>query len=82
MPNDEDATNLDHTDSGQFERAYSDEEFLNAIDAIDELAYSKTIAAEVGCSADLVRRRMPDLEDKGLCYSEDVGGTKVWFRPA
>lgn len=73
-----DQTELQKRSDGTFKKAYSDMQFIEAIRAIDELAYSVPIAEQVGCHPDLVRKRLPSLEDNGKVESQSVGDATVW----
>lgn len=65
---------------GKYVAEYADEDFLDAIEDIDGPAYSTAISDIVGCSDDLVRRRMKQLVDEGEATSDRVGTTLVWHR--
>lgn len=72
MPNDK-----QDEQTGRFERKYTDEEFLNAMDALGE-ATTREAAEYVGADHDTARRRLNTLADEGQVDRRKVAATILW----
>lgn len=75
---DEESPDRDRDESGQYVTTYPDTAFLHAIREMDGLPGTGEIAAAVGCSHDLARRRLRELEEKEKVNAETVGNAVVW----
>jgi hypothetical protein len=64
-------------DSGKFTEQYPREEFLQAVNTLNN-ATTARIADEVGCSYDLAYRRLKDLEKEGDVTQTEIGSSFVW----
>lgn len=62
-------------DTGQFteSEAYSDDDFLEALQELGGSAGTKQIADEVGCHRDTARRRLHNLADAGDIEKHKTG---------
>jgi predicted ArsR family transcriptional regulator len=65
-------------ESGKYTHAYSDEDFVQAIETADGLAGTGDIADAVGCSHRQALNRLKELERRGVVISEDVGKSLIW----
>lgn len=65
-------------DSGQFTPKFSDEEFIDAVRALDT-ATTSAVADEVGCKYRTAHSRLSDLRDEGRITSQQVGSSLVWM---
>jgi GTP-sensing pleiotropic transcriptional regulator CodY len=65
-------------ESGKYTDAYSDEDFVQAIEGEDGLVGTGDIADSVGCSHRQALNRLKRLEKRGIVTSEDVGKSLVW----
>lgn len=65
------------TEAGRFGMEYDRQDFLVAVGETDH-ATAKKIAKRVGCSPDLARKRLRQLEDEGVVESIDLGRTLLW----
>jgi len=66
-------------DEGKFTEQFPDGVFLEAIDQVN-LASTKNVAEEVGCSYDLAYRRLKDLENEGSVKKEEIRSAFIWMR--
>ena len=71
MPSDRDK------DSGKFTKQYSTEEFLTAVNEIDN-ATTTEVADLIGCSYDLAYYRLTELSKNGEITKTEVGATFIW----
>lgn len=65
-------------DSGQFTPAFTDEEFLAAVEDAD-LPTTNEVADAVGCQYRTAYARLSELEDDGAIGSRTVGNSLVWM---
>lgn len=65
-------------ETGQFSPAFSDEEFLGAVEQIDAPTTSE-IADRVGCKYRTAYERLGQLEEDGRIRSKMVGNSLVWM---
>lgn len=65
-------------ESGKYTDAYSDKEFIEAIEVEGGLAGTGEIATAVGCSHRQALNRLNELEERGKVTSKDVGRSLVW----
>jgi predicted ArsR family transcriptional regulator len=65
-------------ESGKYTDAYSDKEFIEAIEGEGGLAGTGEIATVVGCSHRQALNRLNELEERGKVTSKDVGRSLVW----
>lgn len=66
-------------DDGRFDSqpAFPDEEFLDAVDRLDEPT-TGDVARSVGCARTTAHERLRELEDDGRLSSRRVGNALVW----
>lgn len=64
-------------DSGRYREEFSREQFLHAVEEIDNPT-TKKIADSVGCSYDLAYRRLKKLSNEGEITGEKVGNSYLW----
>lgn len=69
-------------ESGKFEKEYTDEDFLTAVDECLEEATctSGEVADKLGCNPRYARNRLIELEEKGKLIKKQKG-TSWGFRP-
>jgi len=74
-------------ESGKFteSEAYSDDDFLAALDELGGSAGTRQIADEVGCHRDTARRRLHNLSDASDIEKHKTGKSKqsavLWMLP-
>lgn len=66
-------------ESGKYTASYTDSDFVNAIDALDEIAITSEIADEVGCTRRTAYTRLKSLEKEGSVESRQVGNSLIWI---
>ena len=59
-------------------RKYPLDDFVQAMMSENDVMTTPEIRAEVGCSPETARRRMKELEDKGVAEGRKIGSTLVW----
>jgi len=64
-------------DTGQFTPSFADEDFLDAVSAVDGATTSE-VADRVGCEYRTAYKRLGDLEDQGRVESREVGNSLLW----
>jgi hypothetical protein len=64
-------------DAGKFTKQYPDEAFLEAVATLDTPT-TMNISEEVGCSYDLVYRKLREFEQEGKVESLKVGSSLLW----
>lgn len=65
-------------ESGKYTDAYSDEDFIHAIQAEGGLAGTSAVAEIVGCTHRQALNRLKELRDQDKVQSKDVGRALVW----
>jgi hypothetical protein len=65
-------------ESGQYTDAYSDEDFIEAIDAEGGLAGTTAVAEIVGCTRRQALNRLKELREQNRVKSKNVGPSLVW----
>lgn len=65
-------------ESGKYTDAYTDQEFLTALEEEGGLAGTSALAEAVGCSSRNALNRLRELEEAGQITSKDVGRSLVW----
>ena len=69
---------FEQDDSGKIRQKYSDEDFIDAVEA-HEPASTKEVADAVGCSRRNADARLRTLEDAGQVRSKMVGNSLTWL---
>jgi predicted ArsR family transcriptional regulator len=69
-------------ESGKYTDAYSDEEFIDAIQAEGGLAGTSAVSKIVGCTHRQALNRLKDLEEREMVTSKDVGRSLAWQLPS
>jgi predicted ArsR family transcriptional regulator len=69
-------------ESGKYTDAYSDEDFIDAIQVEGGLAGTSAVAEIVGCTHRQALNRLKDLEEREMVTSKDVGRSLVWQLPS
>ena len=64
--------------TGRFERKYTDEAFLDAVDGLGPLAASSDIAERVGCNHITANERLRGLAEEGRVEGERRAGAVLW----
>ena len=64
--------------TGQYTESYPPEEFLSAINSLDEAASTQQIADEVGCAYRTAHAELTKLEEEENITSRKVGNAKLW----
>ncbi|WP_273837792.1 Lrp/AsnC family transcriptional regulator [Halococcus sp. PRR34] len=59
-------------------RKYPLDDFVQALESENGEMTTPEIRAEVGCSPETARRRMKELDDKGVVEGRKIGSTLVW----
>lgn len=72
MPNDK-----QDEQTGRFEKKYADEDFLNALAALEE-ATTREVAEHVGADHDTARRRLNALADEERVERRKIAATILW----
>jgi len=72
MPSERDA------ESGKYTDAYSDGDFIGAIQAEGGLAGTSAVAEIVGCTHRQALNRLKELQEQNKVTSKDVGRALVW----
>lgn len=65
-------------ESGKYTDTYSDEEFIEAIQAEGGLAGTSAVAEIVGCTNRQALNRLKELQDRDEVRSKDVGRALAW----
>jgi hypothetical protein len=65
-------------ESGKYTDAYSDEEFIEAIQDEGGLAGTSAVAEIVGCTHRQALNRLKELKEQDKVTSKDVGRALVW----
>lgn len=65
-------------ESGEYTDTYSDEEFIEAIQAEGGLAGTSTVAEIVGCTNRQALNRLKELRNQDEVRSKDVGRALAW----
>ena len=63
---------------GHFEKEFFDEDFLDAVSAVDG-ATTNEVAEAVGCKYRTAYARLGELEDEGTVTGRKVGNSLVWM---
>ena len=69
-------------ESGKYTDAYSDEDFIDAIQVEGGLAGTSAVAEIVGCTHRQALNRLKDLEEREMVTSKDVGRSLAWQLPS
>lgn len=80
MPRDQ---HSDEREGGRFTSEYSDTDFLEAIQEIeerDEVADTVAVAEQIECHRDTARRRLNQMDAEGLVERVEVGNSRLWKR--
>ena len=64
--------------TGQFDRKYSDAEFIEAVADIGPLAASSDIAEQVGCNHITANERLRALAEDGRVEGQRRAGAVLW----
>lgn len=60
---------------------YTHEDFLNALDELDDLTRTKQVANHVDCSEKVAREWVFKLEDEGELVSKEIGDRRLlWIK--
>jgi len=65
-------------DTGQYDRTYSDDLFVQAIEAEGDLPTTREVADRVGCDRDTARRRLSELAGEGTVSKRQFGRSLAW----
>jgi hypothetical protein len=65
-------------ESGKYTDAYSDEEFIEAIQSEGGLAGTSAVADIVGCTHRQALNRLKELREQNKVSSKDVGRALAW----
>lgn len=73
-----DNNNTERDERGQFTPAHTDDEFLQAVEAL-EMPGTKAVADEVGVTRQNADQRLRRLADEGRVRSKMTGNSLVWM---
>ena len=65
-------------ETGEFKQEYDDAAFIKVIKQLD-LASTKQVSEEVGCSYTLAYHRLKELSSQGEIKQVDVGNSFAWI---
>ena len=63
--------------TGTFETKYTDADFFEALDALDETG-TKEVAEHIGCARETARSRLYGLAENGAVDRREVGSVALW----
>ena len=64
--------------SNDYTNSYLTRDFVKALRALGGSAATKELSEEVGCHRETARRRMIEMEEKGMVTRRDVGDAALW----
>ena len=65
-------------ESGKYTTSYSNSDFIESIQELNDMAGTSDIAEEIGCTRRTAYTRLKSLEEEGLVESRKVGNSLVW----
>jgi hypothetical protein len=68
----------EHDESGQFERRYTSEQVVGALEDLGGSASTSEVSDTLGCSRRLALLRLRELEDDNRVSARSVGNTYLW----
>ena len=71
------ANDVRNEESGQFVPKYDDEDFIEAVQALEE-ATTREVAEHIGADHDTARRRLNKLADEGRVGRREIAATILW----